>query len=135
LLFDELDDVVGGSDKINPSLLISSATDFTNYEFFQASDTPQSLEPSSDFDGPTTSENEKENVNHRNGRTHNPKKRKNMDGLLEILGRKWEEDKEERIEREKREEERTERSERRANDLLNIMRSAADALARIAELS
>lgn len=123
--------MVGGSDKINPSMLISSDMDFANFEFFQATDNLQS-QPPSDFESPAASD--KENVNHRNGRTHNPTKRKNLDGLSDILASKWAEDKEMRLEREKKEEERTERSERRADELLDIMNRATDALTRIAEL-
>ena len=66
-IFDELDEVIKGSDKIDPALLLSSATDFMTLDI---SDTTLSQD-TSDIKTLTT---ERELTTHRNERIHNPKK-------------------------------------------------------------
>jgi hypothetical protein len=51
-LFEELDQVFGGSDKIDPALLLSSATDFNTIDYLNT-DTSQS-QFTSDVESPTT---------------------------------------------------------------------------------
>jgi hypothetical protein len=140
-LFEELDSVVGGSDNIEPALLLSSGTNFGDIDFFNT-DTSQSQAPS-DIESPTI---ERETSSHRNGRTHNAKKRPraSIDGLTELLTKRWKEDKEERMERqliddekerirEKKEDERAERAERRQDEMIAVLKQAAEAISRIAD--
>src|SRR5436190_1864112 len=78
------------------SLIPFDKTNFGDLDFLNT-DTSQSQGPS-DIESPTM---ERELNSHRNGRTHNAKKRPkvSMDGLSELLTKKWKEDKEEREER------------------------------------
>ena len=130
MLFEELDEVFGSSDKIDPPLLLSSATDFGNIDLM-ITDTSQS-QAASDIE---TSINERGLSIRKNGCTHNPKKRSKacLDDLTDVLKKKWKEDKEERNEREKKEDECVERAERRQEEMINVLKGAIDALARIAD--
>jgi len=58
-LFEELDQVFGGSDKIDPALLLSSATDFGAVDYLNT-DTSQS-QFTSDIESPTA---ERESSSH-----------------------------------------------------------------------
>ena len=131
----------GGSDNIEPALLLSSGTNFGDLDFLNT-DTSQSQAPS-DIESPTM---ERELNSHRNGRTHNAKKRPkvSMDGLSELLTKKWKEDKEEReerqlvdherkAEREKKEDECAECAECRQDEMIAVLRQATEAISRIAD--
>jgi len=89
---------------------------------------------------------ERELNSHRNGRMHNVKKRSkvSMDGLSELLTKKWKEDKEEReerqlvdherkAEREKKEDECAEHTEHRQDEMIAVLRQATEAISRIAD--
>jgi len=133
--------VFGGSDNIEPALLLSSGTNFGDLNFLNT-DTSQSQAPS-DIESPTM---EREVNSHRNGCTHNTKKRPKatIDGLTELLTKTWKEDKEEREERqliddereakrEKKEDERAERAERRQDEMIAVLKQAAEAISRMAD--
>jgi hypothetical protein len=126
-LFEELDQVFGGSDKIDPALLLSSATDFNVVDYLNTD-----TSATSDVESPTA---ERGSGGHRNGRTHNPKKRSkvNTDALTEVFRKKWKEDKDSQEEREKKEDERVERAERRQEEMLTVLKGAIDALTRMAD--
>jgi len=143
-LYEALNEAIGLSDKIDPTLLLSCATDFTNLNDV-LSDTTVSQDLSEISEIPTT----REAVNaatHRNGRTHNPRKRARpsdaaIDVLNESFQKKWKEDKDEReererkdVERERKEEERSDRDEVRQDELINIMKSVAEAFQSIAKV-
>ena len=105
-------------------------------------DTSQSQAPS-DIESPTI----KREVNsHRNGCTHNAKKRPKptVDSLTELLTKRQKEDKEEREERrlidderaanhEKKEDEHAERAERHQDEMIAVLKQAAEAISRIAD--
>ena len=144
-LYEALNEAIGLSDKIDRTLLLSCATDFTNLNDV-LSDTTVSQDLSEISEIPTT----REAVNaatHRNGRTHNPRKRARpsdaaIDVLNESFQKKWKEDKDEREERERKdvewerkEEERSDRDEVCQDELINIMKSVAEAFQSIAKVS
>jgi len=145
-LYEALNEAIGMSDKIDPALLLSSATDFTNLNDV-LSDTTVSQDLSEISEIPTTKKEAVNAATHRNGRTHNPRKRARpsdaaIDALNETLQKKWKEDKDEReererkeIERERKEEERSNHDEVRQDELINIMKSVAEAFQSIAKAS
>ena len=132
-MFEELDQAFGGSDKIDPALLLSSGIDFTSLSDCLNTDTSQSLEAASDSESPMAKR--ESSTSHRNGRTHNSRKcsKPNTDALTQVFTKKWKEDKELQKEREQKEEERAERAERRQDEMLNVLKGAVDALTRIAD--
>ena len=107
-----------------------SATDFGSVDYLNT-DTSQS-QFTSDIESPTA---ERESSSHRNGRTHNPRKRSkaNTDALTEVFKKKWKEDKDSQEEREKKEDEHAERAERRQEEMLTVLKDAIDALTHIAD--
>ena len=128
----------GGSDNIEPALLLSSSNNFGDLNFLNT-DTSQSQAPS-DIESPTM---EREVNTHRNGLTHNAKKRPKatIDGLTELLTKRWKQDKEEREEcqliddeREaKYEKKEDERAERRQDEMIAVLKQAAEAISRMAD--
>ena len=132
-MFEELDQAFGGSDKIDPALLLSSGIDFTSLSDCLNTDTSQSLEAASDSESPMAKR--ESSTSRRNGRTHNSRKRSkpNTDALTQVFTKKWKEDKELQKEREQKEEERAERAEHHQDEMLNVLKGAVDALIRIAD--
>ena len=131
-MFEELDQAFGGSDKIDPALLLSSGIDFTSLSDCLNTDPSQSLEAASDSESPMAKR--ESSTSHRNGRTHNSRKcsKPNTDALTQVFTKKWKEDKELQKECEKKEEY-AEHAERHQEEMLNVLKGAVAALTCIAD--
>ena len=141
VIYDAMEQIIGDRDNINPTLLINSATDFSNFDFANFQDASDSLSASqsqaesSTTPGPNTGiRNESRGKNKGKGKG---KKRKHSPSpepkLIDLLTRKWEnEEKERKLDREARQKE-IEAREKHADEMMGALRMTLESIARLAK--
>jgi hypothetical protein len=130
-----LNEAVGSADNINPAIIFSSLQPPHDTELFPSSPSV-SLTGENDSSVGTEGSDSSVSGRRRNGRTHNPKKRKHLDeSIMDMMKEKWERDRERDEEREaeererlRRDEERMDRAEETTRMMITSLEGIANAL-------
>ena len=132
-MFDAIDEILDGRDNIEPVFFVNNDVDFA-VELQSSSSSfvdPSLLElngASNSSPAPVKELKSKEKKSMKR-----PASRPDAGNLLDVLTKKWKEDKEERELRYLQDEEKTKREEKQSEELLGLLKIATQALSRMAE--